>query len=145
MFSTIRRELTDLSLHYCNNNIVKVFKMVGFVFLVYDTRMLLFHHFLYTACLPSSKINPCCTSVPPLALYSRSITHTKILDGPSSFLVDEFAVEGDADGGQEETGVLVCRRRGVDDDVATGDHLRWVPGWSSAYLKFSHWEKVSED
>ena len=66
-------------------------------------------------------------------MYSRSITHTRILDGPSSFLVDEFAVEGDADGGQEETGVLVCRRRGVDDDVATGDHLGRVPGGLSVF------------
>jgi hypothetical protein len=69
-------------------------------------------------------------------LYSRSFTFTQISIVPSSFLVDEFAVEGDADRGQEETGVLVCRGGGVDDDVATGDHFRWVPGGLSAYRDY---------
>jgi hypothetical protein len=43
-------------------------------------------------------------------------------------LIDEFAVERNADRGQQETSVLVGCCGGVDDDVATGDHLRWVPG-----------------
>lgn len=47
---------------------------------------------------------------------------------PISFLVDELAVEGNADGGQEEASVLVGGCGCVDDDVATGDHLRRVPG-----------------
>jgi hypothetical protein len=100
-----------------------MFEMVVLSFW-YDTIMNFFTTFCTRVLCPP--IQFLLQIVPPLALYSRSITHTN-LNSPSSFLVDEFTVEGDADRRQEKTGVLVCRRGCVDDDVATGDHLRRVP------------------
>lgn len=42
-------------------------------------------------------------------------------------LVFELAVEGYSNGLQQQARVLVICRVGVDGDVATGNHLGWIP------------------
>jgi len=52
------------------------------------------------------------------------------------YLVDEFAVERNANGGQEQACVLIGGGGGVHNDVATWDHLRRVPGELSVCRNF---------
>jgi len=51
-------------------------------------------------------------------------------------LVDQFTKEWYSNGSQKQARVLVCGRCRVHDNVATRDHLGWVPVALSVYDKF---------
>lgn len=49
----------------------------------------------------------------------------------TTVLFDKLSIEGNTHSTEEETGIFVGSGAGVEGNMATGDHLRGVPGYSS--------------